>query len=316
MTGTFNVNLAAVQRYLSAADFAALQQIDANETAINAARVAAGLAPLFGPAGPAGRAQAQSPASSSSASTAASPRPVRVTRSTSVTPSACSPASRVRLFGDFTYEAYYSYARTRNAQIQDRQHLGLGLIVRGRKRRINVSAPAPCRQEDVDGISILAQNGEVSVLQVASASVAGTVGNLGLGGDNVGLAVGAEYRKMKAEFIPDTALSSGDVIGFNAGDPTSGAYDVKEVFGELRVPIMADHSFVHRLELNGAARYSDYSLAAVGGVCTWRRRRMSPGPRHHLPRAVAAGGSRSERRRTLRRPCQRLPGRHRSLLEP
>jgi outer membrane receptor protein involved in Fe transport len=90
-----------------------------------------------------------------------------------------------------------------------------------------------------------------------------------MGADNIGLAVGAEYRKMSAQFIPDTALSSGDVIGFNAGDPTSGAYNVKEIFGELRIPIIADRPFFYRLEVNGAARYSDYSLKSVGGVWTY-----------------------------------------------
>jgi outer membrane receptor protein involved in Fe transport len=73
---------------------------------------------------------------------------------------------------------------------------------------------------------------------------------------------------MSGDFIPDTALSSGDVVGFNAGQPTSGGYSAKEAFGELRIPIVED-SFFYRLELNGAARYSDYSLDAVGGVWTY-----------------------------------------------
>ena len=49
VTGTFNVNLAANQKFLSPADFAQLQRVDANETAINAARAARGQGPLFGP---------------------------------------------------------------------------------------------------------------------------------------------------------------------------------------------------------------------------------------------------------------------------
>ena len=78
--------------------------------------------------------------------------------------------------------------------------------------------------------------------------------------------MGAEYRKTASEFIPDTALSSGDVIGFNAGQATEGSYNVKELFGELNVPIEFGTA---RLELNGAGRYSDYSLDAVGGVWTY-----------------------------------------------
>ena len=86
--------------------------------------------------------------------------------------------------------------------------------------------------------------------------------------DAVGFAVGAEWRSMNAEFIPDTALSSGDVAGFNAGDPTAGQYDAKELFGEIRLPIIQDN-FIHRFEINGAYRFSDYSLDAVGGVHTY-----------------------------------------------
>jgi outer membrane receptor protein involved in Fe transport len=73
---------------------------------------------------------------------------------------------------------------------------------------------------------------------------------------------------MSSNFIPDTFLSSGDVLGFNAGLPTSGGYDVKEVFGELRVPIVED-GLIHSLEVNGAFRYSDYSLDRVGGNWTY-----------------------------------------------
>jgi outer membrane receptor protein involved in Fe transport len=50
--------------------------------------------------------------------------------------------------------------------------------------------------------------------------------------------------------------------------PTRGGYNVKEVFGELRIPLVRDR-FIHRLELNGAGRYSDYSLGNVGGVWTY-----------------------------------------------
>ena len=37
------------------------------------------------------------------------------------------------------------------------------------------------------------------------------------------LVFGGEYRKMHSQFIPDTALSSGDVVGFNAAGLSDGA---------------------------------------------------------------------------------------------
>lgn len=265
--GTYNVNLAAVQPYLSAADFATLQQIDANETAINVARAGNGLAALFGPVG--GGLDARLPGIVQLGISR------RITETGSRNSLDERNAFRVlagikgEAWDNWNYEAYYSYARTRNANIQ------AGNISSSAYRRavetgaINVFGAGTLDADDVAGISILAQNGEISTLQVASASLAGTLGNLGMGADDIGLAIGAEYRKVGAEFIPDTALSSGDVVGFNAGDPTEGGYNVKEVFAELRVPIIADTPGFHRLELNGAGRYSDYSLANVGGVWTY-----------------------------------------------
>ncbi|OYU71961.1 MAG: hypothetical protein CFE32_25140, partial [Alphaproteobacteria bacterium PA3] len=107
-------------------------------------------------------------------------------------------------------------------------------------------------------LAIQATNINTSELTNAVASINGELFTLGFGADDVGFAFGAEYRKMNSAFIPDTFLASGDVLGFNAGLPTTGGYDVKEVFGEVRVPVIED-GIVHALEFNGAFRFSDYS---------------------------------------------------------
>lgn len=261
VTGTFDVGLAANQGFLSGADFAALQQVDANETAINAARAARGLAPLFGAS-----------AAPGTVALGIFRRVVETgSRNTLDERNAFRVLAGVKgpVFDGFNYEAYYSFARTRNSNIQagniSRSAFAAGVL----NGTINVFGPNTLTSAAVDSISILAQNSDISTLQVASASVAGSLFNLGLGADDVGIAFGGEYRKVSSQFIPDTALSSGDVIGFNGGLPTQGSYDVKDVFGEVRIPILADRPFFHRLELTGAARYSDYSLDAVGGVFTY-----------------------------------------------
>ncbi len=268
VTGAFNVNLARVAPLLSAADNAAFAQIDANETAINVARAANGLTPLF-----AGTAAAANAAGVIQLS-AANRRVIETgSRNTLDERNAFRVLTGVR--GDITdklsYDAYYFYARTRNANVQSgnisRRAYQAGLD--GTAPVIDIFGPNTLSQASVNQISILAQNNDISTLQVASASVSGGLFNLGMGGDDVGFALGAEYRKMGSRFIPDTALSSGDVIGFNAGNPTQGSYSAKEVFGEVRVPIAADVAFAHKLELNLAGRYSDYSLEAVGGVETY-----------------------------------------------
>lgn len=267
VTGNFNVNIAAVSPFLSAADLAAFQQIDANETAINAARAARGLAPLF--------------TGTAAASNAAGVIQVGVNRRITETGSRNSLDERNAfrtLFGvkgditsDLHYDAYYSYARTRNANVQagniSRSAFQRGLD--GTDAAIDIFGPNALSATSVDQISILAQNNDISVLQVATGSVNGELFDFGLGGDKIGFAAGVEYRKLFSRFIPDTALSSGDVIGFNAGNPTEGQYNVKEVFGELNIPIAANQPFFSLLEINGAGRYSDYSLDAVGGQTTY-----------------------------------------------
>jgi outer membrane receptor protein involved in Fe transport len=259
VTGSFQVNIAQQQPFLSAADFALLQQLDANEAAINAARVARGLSPnLPGPGtvqlSVFRRIRETGPRNSFDERNA-----FRVLGGVK------GPAFGL---GDWNYEAYYLYARTRNANVQQgnisRSAFQAGL--NGSATPINVFGPGSLDQTAVDQITIQAQNNDISTLQVANAALAGSLGNFGLGGQNIGAAVGVEYRKVASQFIPDTALSSGDVIGFNAGDATSGQYNVKEAFVELRVPIIADRPFFNRLDVSGAYRYSDYSLDNVGRV--------------------------------------------------
>jgi outer membrane receptor protein involved in Fe transport len=249
VTGTFQVNIATVSPFLNAANIAALRQLDGVAAAGNT--VGDGIVPIS------------------------------VSRRVTETGSRNSLDERnafrmlmgVRgpITEGFTYDAYYSYARTRNSNVQagniSRSAFQGGL--NGTASPINIFGPDTLTPAMVDQITILAQNGDTSVLQVANASVSGGLFNLGFGGGDVSIAAGGEYRKMKSEFIPDTALSSGDVIGFNAGDPTAGSYNVKELFGELLVPLAARTAGIYNLELNGAARYSDYSLTNVGAVWTY-----------------------------------------------
>lgn len=260
VTGTFNLDIATVSQFLSPAIIAELNTLDARETAANAARLAAGLSPLAGAA----------PGVVS----------VGIQRRVEETGSRNSlderNAFRVlagvtgKITDNLNYDAYYSYARTRNANVQagniSRSAFQAGLD--GTGTPINIFGYNTLTPEMVDAISIAAQNGDVSTVEVANGTVSGFLGDLGWGGGEIGFAVGAEYRRVAAQFIPDTALSSGDVIGFNAGDATAGAYNVKEIFAEVNVPIFETDGG-QRLELTGAARYSDYSLDNVGSVWTY-----------------------------------------------
>lgn len=185
----------------------------------------------------------------------------------------------------FSYDGYYMYAHTKNTQRQlgnvaiDRflnatktttiggQTVCASEVARaGGCAAANIFGVNNLSQAAMDYISVTATNVETYTTQVASFAVTNpSLFDLGAGG--VGVAFGAEWRKEEGSVEPDTYLASGNVAGFNPGQATSGSYSVREFFGEVRVPLLEDN-FVHRLELNGAARASHYSNAP-GNVFTW-----------------------------------------------
>lgn len=78
----------------------------------------------------------------------------------------------------------------------------------------------------------------------------------------VGYAAGAEYRRERSHDVPDLLTQLGQTSG-NATPATRGKFDVAEVYGELRVPLLADMPFVQQLDLNLAGRFSNYSTVGT-----------------------------------------------------
>jgi outer membrane receptor protein involved in Fe transport len=135
------------------------------------------------------------------------------------------------LKGDLTenlqYEAYYSYARTRNTAFQSgniatsRFTAALTTeVVNGQLRCVSAMARAAgCVPLNVFGrdtispealryIQVASTNQDISSLKNAVAAISGTAFNLGLGAPDIGFALGAEYREPSSRFIPDYVLSS------------------------------------------------------------------------------------------------------------
>ncbi|MGZ8288500.1 MAG: TonB-dependent receptor domain-containing protein [Telluria sp.] len=76
----------------------------------------------------------------------------------------------------------------------------------------------------------------------------------------VGVSFGVERRREKLQLETDTAFQTNDLFG--QGGPSfgvSGQYTVKEVFGEVRVPLLEKRPFFDLLSLSASYRYSDYS---------------------------------------------------------
>jgi outer membrane receptor protein involved in Fe transport len=87
-----------------------------------------------------------------------------------------------------------------------------------------------------------------------------------LPGGPVSFAVGAEYRRDTADFRADPLVQAGYTF-YNALTPYEfPAYEVKEAYGELRLPLLKDLPFVRDLTISAAGRVSDYSRGSAGTV--------------------------------------------------
>lgn len=83
----------------------------------------------------------------------------------------------------------------------------------------------------------------------------------------VDIAAGGDFRweSYKNNYVDPLSLAGAFAVDNFA--PTNGGFNVQEGFGELNVPLLEVAGVVH-LELNGAARYSNYSTS--GGIWSWK----------------------------------------------
>jgi outer membrane receptor protein involved in Fe transport len=78
--------------------------------------------------------------------------------------------------------------------------------------------------------------------------------------NGIGINVGAEYRRETLKTTVDEEFRLGDLAG--QGGPTppvSGAFDVRELFGEVQIPII-EHSFIDLFNITAGYRYSNYHV--------------------------------------------------------
>ena len=94
------------------------------------------------------------------------------------------------------------------------------------------------------------------------ANLSGSIVDLPAG--PLGFAVGIEHRRSNFVSQPD-ALVAGGGSSDNFTEPTSGNVNVDEYYAELNVPIVADVPVFKLLELNIAARRSDYESSGFFG---------------------------------------------------
>ena len=132
---------------------------------------------------------------------------------------------------------------------------------------LNIWGAGNISQEAVDFINVGASNVTSITQEVMSASVSGSLATLPTADEAIAVVFGLEHRDDESTYRPDSFLSSGDVLGFNAGKETVGGFSASEVFSELSVPLLAGKPGVESLNFWAAARYSDYSN--IGGVSSY-----------------------------------------------
>lgn len=175
----------------------------------------------------------------------------------------------------WNYEVYYAYGRTEStSNLQNdvsRTRLTAGL------NGCPFGSPVGCVPVNAFGAGNIS-DAAVNYIRIGSATdkfqfdrsnvVANISGSpLDLPAGPLGVSVGAEYRRDASAFVPAEVKRIGDLTGFNAQQPISGSFDVKEIFGEVNVPVLKDRPGVHYLGFEARGRYSDFST--VGGTFTY-----------------------------------------------
>ena len=118
-------------------------------------------------------------------------------------------------------------------------------------------------------------NGKITQF-VANGFVAGDLSQLfELPGGPIGFSVGAEYRRETLRYDLDDLTQEGYAFYNAIPSFRAPSFEVKEVFGELNVPLLKDRPFFQELSFSGSGRIADYKGATgtvytYGGEAVWK----------------------------------------------
>lgn len=195
-----------------------------------------------------------------------------------------------KLGGDLKWEAYAQYGRTKNDSTYP-DFLRASRWVTARDViadplsgqpvcRDAAARAAGCVPFNIFGTGALTpeqrawlftdrQESRTNTQQLYGANIVGPAFALPYG--DIQIAVGGEHRYESLKTVDDPLSTTGELShGFllSKHPDIEASFKVSELFGEIVVPVLRDLPFAHRLELEGAYRYSDYST--VGGTDTWK----------------------------------------------
>ncbi len=105
---------------------------------------------------------------------------------------------------------------------------------------------------------------------VFGANISGAL--LALPYGDLSVALGAERRIERLRTVDDPLAKSGELVysgtGFTQHPDMDVSNSVNELYGEIVAPLLMDLPFAHRLEIEGAYRFSDYST--IGETHAWK----------------------------------------------
>lgn len=194
---------------------------------------------------------------------------------------------RGALGDNWTYDAYAQYGTTSytsstlNYFMTDRIQEALlvdpttGQCTSGNSACVpyNIFSEGGVTQAALDYLQVAGSEKGTTSQHVANFTVTGLLGDYGVqspwASDGVGVALGVEYRRESLSYQADYLLTQGLLSGTGgASPPVNGSFNVAEIYGEARIPLVQDKTLVKDLQLELGYRYSDYST--VGGTDTYK----------------------------------------------
>lgn len=193
--------------------------------------------------------------------------------------------------GDWTWEVYASHGETHTtasytgqastniyAQIVTAPNYGRGYTATGPGGKtltctsgIPVFERFEVSQDCIDAINIDSVDRTDLAQDIVEANFQGGLFDLPAG--EVRGALGLSYRRNSFTFTPDFSRDLSNVLDVPAGafgaTRVSGETRVREVYGELLIPLLRDKPLARALELELGGRYSRYNTGA-GGVPTYK----------------------------------------------
>lgn len=193
-------------------------------------------------------------------------------------------------FGDgWKYNLYYDHGEVRinqglnNQRIKSRFNNGVDSVLVNGTPTCRINADASTTNNDPNCVPInLFGNGSISAaaanwafggsqliattkLDAAGASLSGQPFSTWAGAVDIAIGTDLRWEELTTNYVDPLSLAN--ALGTLNSSATNGGFNVKEAFAEMNVPLL-DIADAIKLEVNGAARYSDYSTS--GGIWSWK----------------------------------------------